>query len=81
VKNPQSEHSTLPSSRLSWALQRGQYFQPSSSDTVGNNSQVHDQPKPTPEEHEQAPERQDEAEEQRGPAPADPVPGEELDDA
>jgi hypothetical protein len=32
---------------------------------------VHDQPEPTPEEHEQAPERQDEAEEQRGPVPAD----------
>jgi hypothetical protein len=33
---------------------------------------VHDQPEPTPEEQEQAPEIQDEAEEQRGPALADP---------
>jgi hypothetical protein len=33
---------------------------------------VHDQPDPTREEHEQAPERQEEAEEQRGPVPASP---------
>ena len=63
-------------------MQRGQNFQPSSSDTVGNNSPVHDQPEPTPQEKEQAPEWQEEAEEQRGPAPADPeLPAEDPDDA
>jgi hypothetical protein len=41
---------------------------------------VHDQPDPTPEEHEQTPERQEEAEEQRGPVPADPeLPPDEAD--
>jgi hypothetical protein len=63
-------------------LHRGQNFQPSSSDTVGNNRPVHDQPEPTPEEQEQAPEIQDKAEEQRGPAPADPeLPVESPEDA
>lgn len=63
-------------------MHRGQNFQPSSIDTVGNNSPVHDQPEPTPEEHEQAPEIQEEAEEQRGPAPADPeLPTEDPDHA
>jgi hypothetical protein len=33
---------------------------------------VHDQPEPTREEHEQAPERQDEAQEQQGAPPAEP---------
>jgi hypothetical protein len=33
---------------------------------------VPDQPEPTPEEHEQAPQRQDETEEQQGAPPADP---------
>jgi hypothetical protein len=41
---------------------------------------VHDQPQPTPEEHELAPEHQEDAEEQRGPAPADPeLPAEDPD--
>jgi hypothetical protein len=63
-------------------LQRGQNFQPSNSDTVGKNRPVHDQPEPTPHEREQVPEIQDEAEEQRGPAPADPkLPVEDPDDA
>lgn len=63
-------------------MHRGQNFQPSSSDTVGNNRPVHDQTEPTPGEQEQAPEIQDEAEEQRGPAPADPeLPPESPEDA
>jgi hypothetical protein len=33
---------------------------------------VHDQPEPSREEHEQAPDRQDDAEEERGAPPADP---------
>jgi hypothetical protein len=34
---------------------------------------VHDQPEPTPEEHERATEHQDDAEEQQGATPADPT--------
>jgi hypothetical protein len=80
VTKPHSGHSTFPPSRPRSARQRGQYLHPSSSDTVGNNSPVHDQPEPTPEEHELAPEHQEEAEEQRGPAPADPeLPAEDPD--
>jgi hypothetical protein len=54
------------------ARQRGQYLQRSSSGTVGNNRAVHQEPEPTPEEHDDAPDRQHEAEEQRGAPPAEP---------
>ena len=71
--NPHSGHSTFTvSSRRTSDRHRGQNLQPSSSATVGNNSRVHDQPEPTPAEHEQAPEQQEEAEEQRGAPPPDP---------
>jgi hypothetical protein len=42
-----------------------------------------DQPRPTDEEHEQTPEMQEDAKEQRGPAPADSDPPDEteVDDA
>jgi hypothetical protein len=76
ARKPHFGHSARrPSSTLSSVLQTGQNLQRLSSATACNHRAVSDQPAPTEEEHEQAPERQPEEEAKRG---VDP---DELEDA
>jgi hypothetical protein len=67
ARNPHFAHSPrLPSSTRSSAPQTGQNLQRLSSGTACNDRAVTDQPAPTEEEHEQAPERQPEEEAKQG---------------
>lgn len=68
---PHSGHSTRPSSRRTGVAQTGQRFQPSSSPTDRKNRAVHEDPAPTPEEHEDAPEQLPEAQAAEGPGHED----------
>ena len=69
--NPHSGHSTRPSSRRTVAPQSGQRLQASSSPTDRKNRAVHEDPAPTPEEHEQAPEQLPESQAAEGPGHED----------
>ena len=62
MRKPQFGHSNAPASGSASVAQTGQYLQPSSSLTDRNNRPVHEDPAPTPEEQEEAPDHQDEME-------------------
>lgn len=76
--NPHSPHSTRPFSWRKGAVQRGQCFQASSLPTDRNNRAVQEDPAPTPEEQERAPEELPEHEAASAPGQDDDeLPGDE----
>lgn len=68
---PHSAQSTRPFSCRNGAVQRGQCFQASSLPTDRNNRAMQEDPAPTPEEHEQAPEQLPESQAAEGPGHED----------
>jgi hypothetical protein len=75
---PHLPHPTRPSSCRNGAVQRGQCLQASSLPTDRNNRAVHEDPAPTPEEQERAPEELPEHESTSAPGREDDdFPGDE----